>query len=647
MEQMFSKHADSLPKDFSPFNPFPKAQDRFFWQGLDPELKSYLLGQAQSALSSVQKNGWPQINASHYLNFYRTGNRIQFEDLYFNRRALLSCLVLGECIENKGTYLDAITDGIFLLCQESGWQLPPHNNGLPLPDRFNPIIDLFAGETACQLAMTNYLLGKELDAVSPLIASRICEELEERIFGPYTNEHFWWMYEENKPACNWTPWITQNVLAATFLCCTDEEEKSLIVKKALKSLDYFADSYGDDGCCNEGPEYYRHAALCLCNAIDVLNATSGNLFAQAAADTKIRNMAEYIMNMNVPGTDYYINFADASPRAGKAGAREYHAAKLTDSKALLTFAVAQWKSSSTQEKLLGLCADSKIGNNLYYLMQTLTLSSELGKADDSESTAAGDLAEECPVSKAAAPQMLAEESPVNKTTSPTSIFYKSTGVYIFKNKTFTLAVKGGCNADSHNHNDTGSITLYKKGRPFLIDVGVESYSAKTFSDQRYTIWTMQSAYHNLPTVNGAMQKDGPEYKAQNVELSKSSVSMDIAKAYPKEASLESYKRNCSLDGGKVTVLDSYQSSRPDAQVVLSLMFSQKPELSRTNGSESQGLQEVIKAGDLGTIQLFSKAPVKTSIQEISISDPRLRRAWPEKIYRVLVEYKDSLALQIE
>ena len=79
-----------------------------------------------------------------------------------------------------------------------------------------------------------------------------------------------------------------------------------------------------------------------------------------------------------------------------------------------------------------------------------------------------------------------------------------------------LAAQGGHNAESHNHNDVGNFIVYADGEPAIIDVGVETYTAKTFSAQRYDIWTMQSAYHNLPTVNGVMQGAGREFAARDV-----------------------------------------------------------------------------------------------------------------------------------
>ncbi len=54
------------------------------------------------------------------------------------------------------------------------------------------------------------------------------------------------------------------------------------------------------------------------------------------------------------------------------------------------------------------------------------------------------------------------------------------------------------------------------GKPALIDVGRPTYTRQTFSGDRYKIWAMQSAYHNLPTVNGHMQEAGSQYAARKV-----------------------------------------------------------------------------------------------------------------------------------
>ena len=122
------------------------------------------------------------------------------------------------------------------------------------------------------------------------------------------------------------------------------------------------------------------------------------------------------------------------------------------------------------------------------------------------------------------------------TLSHRDVYYPSVGLFLVHSDTLDLAVKAGDNADSHNHNDTGSITLYKNGLPVLADIGVETYTRKTFSPRRYEIWTMQSGYHNLPTICGTDQKDGAEYRAEKVVTkltgAEPSISMELAAAYP-------------------------------------------------------------------------------------------------------------------
>ncbi len=114
-------------------------------------------------------------------------------------------------------------------------------------------------------------------------------------------------------------------------------------------------------------------------------------------------------------------------------------------------------------------------------------------------------------------------------------------------------MKAGDNGDGHNHNDVGSLTVYKDGRPFLIDVGVETYTRKTFSPDRYDIWTMQSAFHNLPTFDGVEQSAGEAFAARDVAVelgdAVAAIAMDIAGAYPPEARLAHYRRAVRLIKG--------------------------------------------------------------------------------------------------
>lgn len=214
--------------------------------------------------------------------------------------------------------------------------------------------------------------------------------------------------------------------------------------------------------------------------------------------------------------------------------------------------------------------------------------------------------------------------------SPPDLYYESVGVFAVRDEHYHLSVKAGRNADSHNHNDTGSFTIYKNGRPLFIDIGVETYTRKTFSPERYEIWTMQSAYHNLPTIRGVQQKDGNEYAASDVSCKLNGhspfISMNIAGAYPLEAFISSYTRLAKLKKGNgITIEDSFDA--PPYEVVLSLMTYEIPTVSKTDPS-------LVNIGDLGSLQIEGCTIELT--EEIPITDKRLQNTWEHNVYRILL-----------
>jgi hypothetical protein len=146
-------------------------------------------------------------------------------------------------------------------------------------------------------------------------------------------------------------------------------------------------------------------------------------------------------------------------------------------------------------------------------------------------------------------------------------FYPNLGVATMRSKGgLFVAFKGGNNGESHNHNDLGTMEIFADGKPLLIDCGVGEYTAKTFSKERYDIWTMQSQYHNCPQVNGFNQKEGKEYVADLVmighkhgkEKLSNNYLLNLTKAYPEEAMIEDYMRDVELKGEEIKITDVYK-----------------------------------------------------------------------------------------
>ena len=591
---MFSEISEELPDVFSDFTPGSAYSDRKSWNAVPQAVRNVVVRDAEATFARA----WPFMTASDYREYTETGNRSRFEALYFTRRRMLNDLVLGELVEAGGRFLPKIVDGIFLIAEESGWQLPAHNAygrggpRLPLPDTSQPVVDLFAAETAALLATIVALLGDALDGISPEVAARVEREIETRILTPYLGRHFWWMGSGEERMNNWTAWITQNVLLTTFSLKTDQPTRRAVVEKALGSLDAFLKDYAEDGACEEGVVYYRHAALCLNGALTVLDSVAPGLFDGIWRQPKIRNMAEYIANMHVAGR-HYFNFADSSAVVEPCSAREYLFGKSVGSEMLATFAAAD-RAAAESPHLPGEW-------NLWYRVQELLVGHTIPAA---------------------------ELQPA----SGRDIFYPGIGLFIARDGQFSLAVKAGNNGEGHNHNDVGSVTLYKNGRPFLIDVGVETYTAKTFSPRRYEIWTMQSAYHNLPTFEGVMQSAGEAFGARDVEVefgdSEARISLDISGAYPPEADVRSYRRAVSLQRGRhVEIVDTLDGDRP---AVLSLMTCLAPTVAPGR----------IDLADLGSIAVDGAGSIE--IDEIEVDDSRLRSAWPERLYRLCLPFAGKI-----
>jgi hypothetical protein len=179
----------------------------------------------------------------------------------------------------------------------------------------------------------------------------------------------------------------------------------------------------------------------------------------------------------------------------------------------------------------------------------------------------------------------------------------------------------------------------------LIDVGVETYSAKTFSADRYAIWTMQSAYHNLPTIGEVQQVPGSTYAARNVvyssDESSAQLTQDIAQAYPADAGVVSWLRTVRLHrgspagSGSVSIQDTFTLNAP-APVTLSLMTPCTPDLTVPGIIRLTG--DAVSATDIH----FPMDTLSGTIERIAIEDERLSASWGHHLYRVLLRTKEAV-----
>ena len=190
---------------------------------------------------------------------------------------------------------------------------------------------------------------------------------------------------------------------------------------------------------------------------------------------------------------------------------------------------------------------------------------------------------------------------------------------------FFVAMKGGTNGESHNHNDVGNFIIYADNSPLIIDAGVGEYTSATFGKDRYSIWTMQSAYHNLPLINGVMQKDGRQYAAKVISRKAGTLTLDIAGAYPEEAAVAEWKRTVSVKADGVEVTEDYRLREWREPTRLMLLTTIRPE---ANGGR-------ITIGNHAIT--FDASRLSASVEDISDkTDSVIRNMWGAQMYRVVL-----------
>jgi len=592
------------------WHPFPKVSEHEEWQKLPEKVRAACVRRAEKNLNCE----WETPKASIFLDFVRNGNRSRYEAVSFSRRAKLAELVIGECIEGKGRFLDDILNGIWTICEETYWGVPAHvsaqKKGSGLPDAAEPTVDLFAAETGMLLAWTDYLLGEQLDGVSPLVRERILYEVQRRILSVnLARDDFWWMGLNGQKVNNWNPWICSNWLIAVLLLEKEPDRRIQSISKILKCLDQFLNSYPKDGGCDEGPGYWDRAGASLYDSLELLHGASNgriNIFENPL----VREIGRYIGRLHISGR-YYINFADAAAKLNANASVIYRFGKSIRDQDMMGFGAFLAKQQNLGE-------DSIRGSFgwLGRVLPMLFVLDELTKATPKEPLGRDFWLPELQIMGAR------------------SLEGSEKGLY--------LAAKGGHNAESHNHNDVGNLIVYADGYPVLIDVGVESYTAKTFSNRRYEIWTMQSAYHNLPTINGFMQKDGREFQATDVKYKSGpkavSFSLDIAKAYPEGAQVQSWKRTVTLERGKQVILeDRYILKGAKQPVQMTLMSGRKPELTGEGKIRLASPEGILDAKPV--FIHFDQGQWSAALETIPLVDGQLRSSWRERLYRILLTAK--------
>lgn len=582
--------------------PIPPASPASVWDDVDPATLTAIAAEA----GAEHGTSWPQPLASAAARVHRDGDRVAWERPAFARQHRLTRAAMMAATTGEAAWVDDVADGIVLLCEQSSWCWPAHDDtlerhGAILGTVTDPYLDLGAGEVVAQLAWIDQLLGAPIDARYPGLRARVRHEARVRVIDPFLARRDWHWIGLDGDVHNWNPWIHGNVLTAALRLLDgpgDEPLRADVVALAVEGLDRYVASLPDDGAIDEGYEYWWNGACRALEALDVLAHATGDRVQLGAAVPALRATVAFPHRMSL-GADWYLNLADgqARPREPKPWHALYRAAVRAGDDDARRHALAQ---HTPGEPLAN--AESGTGRLLRAL------------SDPEWRTAAS------------------TASPL-----PDTVWLPSVEVLLAREHTgtsagLTLAIKGGHNGEHHNHNDVGSFVVASDGVPVLVDAGRPTYTKQTFGPDRYDNWPMQSKWHSVPVVDGAGQPPGSRFRAGDVDPSPAdaALSLDLAGAYD-APDLLSLTRSARLDRdtGRVDVIDRWTSAKPVA-VVEHLVAAGEVEL-------VHGGARIRPLDGAGPIRLRWADDLDALLEVRSLDDPMLTAVWGEHLTRISID----------
>lgn len=638
---VFQNALESVPVQFvrpSGWCPYPSYYDRAGWDAFLKDKKDVLIKGGEEYLDYK----WEMILATDYLGFERTGDRLAMQEPSFHNMRAITALTLAELAEGKGRFIDQLINGLFLQTERTSWVWSGHEyrkaSGRSLPDYRDIFIDLGAQHVGLQVAVAYYFFKDEFDKVDPAINAAIRHALKEKIFDPYMDPAKWksqsWLgfedepyeWESWHPVNNWNTWTNDMVVK---ICLFAQEDHELLMKElrqAAISLDLYLTNVDMDGGCNEGAAYWEHVGGELVSYLIAMNDATGGRFG-CFDDPQIRAMGLYNSRMYA-GDGWSVNFCDCKARYTGEYDLIYLYGKMCGVQEAVDYSLLLNSFSKTPGQIELTPDASYLHREMEGLRFGKSFSEDYAEA---LANAGGDL----------------EQMRKNlRKNVPEVTWYPGTGHAVFRNRAgWVLGAKGGHNAEGHNHNDVGSFVLYIDGMPVLSDVGNCTYTRQVFNrGERYSIWSMQSQWHNLPVVNGTGQPEGKGYAASWCRVGKTgrTFSLEMSGAYGEGASCNSLVRSLTLGSASLDIMDRFS---------LSARKAADSEHFITNGDVS-----IIRDGEIridyhsadgrrgGSVRMLYPACLTAEIQTRELDDPVNSNVWGPVMHRIVLRSADNAPL---
>lgn len=531
-------------------------------------LKNYQ-AEVKAVGEELRNQPMPQLTEELFAIYENTGNRLQYENIYFERRRYIVVFALLSIMNGREEDIQKLEEVLTEICKEECWALPAHVNRAE-DSNWRIYIDLFAAETAQALAEITTILESKL---SEEIRMLVRENVYRRVLDPFYKSDAPYSYWENCEH-NWCAVCAGSIGSASlYYMEEDTEALKMCLERICKALNCYIAGFGEDGACKEGLGYFSYGmSYFVAFASQLYTYSKGSI--DLLANEKCESIASFQQKCYFK-EGISISFSDGKSKEHfKIGLTSYLAMRYPNV-TLPNINLAERFGEDTCFRWISYYRD--------YLWTMQYLEKETCRHKYQKT------AEQNKVH-------ILEQSEINynkKEENKLQITLPQVQWSICQNKQgIGMAAKGGTNDEPHNHNDIGSFLYVNKKNMLLTDLGAGEYTKEYFGEGRYHILCNSSLSHNVPIINGQLQKAGKEYICDKFETDgRGKTSIHFPNAYEKGL-LDSLERTLIFEekSGRLVVEDRFKTTDKTTSIQENLVTQYKPEI-KENQIIIKGAQE--------------------------------------------------------
>ncbi len=475
------------------------------------------------------------LRFTEFLMYSTTGNRLLYENNYFNHRKRLNVFAFMYLLTKEKKYLEALEDSIWAVCDEFTWALPAHIPSNLDMEKQAVYLDLFSSETGYTLSEIYHMVGEDLP---DMLRRRIYYEVNKRIINSFLvvfpiNS---WETMDN----NWAA-VCAGSVGNSFLYLGTQEEFEQAKPRLFQCFTNFLSGYPRDGACLEGYTYWQYGFGYYLQFSELYSQyTNGQ--EDLLKLKKVENIAKFQQNAIV-SDNLSIPFSDAN--------------------------------------IVTLQQDLYMTHYLYQHFEGIEIPdiNYSYRFKDDHCYRWGGFIRNFLWTNPILPTCTRKKK---------SWYFEEAQWYLKNGDNYSFIAKAGNNGEPHNHNDIGNFCISRNNQYVIDDLGAGEYVADYFVDKtRYDFLVNSSRGHSVPIINGCYQVYGKNYEGAILEATEETLTISMEDAY-EIPGLKKLERHFDFKATEVIMTDYIQLEQEPQSLIERLISKQRP----------NQMEEYVSIGDM-------------------------------------------------